>query len=228
MPRKTYYLFDETIAPLRQEEKQIIEEHRILSIKVDKIYERTDKVIKLHKKTEKEKDKKRKRQEEEERIQLKKKQKQEEELQQKQQLLEKTENFDENYTQFKQEFYRLFNQVKILRSNFECTKDKINEIENLRKNFTDKCIHPELSKTIGYYNYEVDDGGGSGFGHSTYVLRECNACNLCKSQDKKNTTSFWHLSFEDKNLEFSEYSEFDSEDNIKKLNKDIEKIKVIP
>lgn len=231
MPRKTYYLFNETIAPLTEDEKQIIEQHRILSIKVDKIYERTDKVIKLHKKTEKEKDKKRKRQEEEERIQLKKKQKQEEELQQKQQLLKKTENFDENYTQFKQEFYRLFNQVKLLRSNFEDTKDKVNEIENLRKNFTDKCIHPELFKTIGYYNYEVHDGGGSGFGSSTYERRECNACNICKSQDNKNKTCLWQFSCEDKNLEFSEYSEFDSEDNIKKLNKDIKillNIKVIP
>lgn len=230
MPRKTYYLFDETIAPLTQEEKQIIEEHRILSIKVDKIYERTDKVIKLHKKTEKEKDKKRKRKEEEERILLhkKKKQKQEEELHQKHQLFEKTEKFNENYSEFKGEFYKLFDQVKLLRSNFEDTKCKVNEIENLRKKFSDKCIHPELFKTIGYYNYEIDDGGGSGFGHFTYQKRECNACNICKQQDNKNTTSYWHLSFEDKNLKFSEYSEFDSEDNIKKLNKDIKKIKVIP
>lgn len=227
MTRKTYYLFDETIAPLTDEEKQIMEEYSKTSDKVNKIYERTDKVIKLHKKIEKEKDKKIKRKEEETRLLYKKQKQEEQELQLKQELLEKTKYFTQNYTQFKQEFYRLFDQVKFLRSDFEDTKDKVNEIENLRKNFKDKCIHPELFKTIGYYGYEIDDGG-SGCGSSTYQTRECNACNLCKSQDKKNTTSFWHLSSKDINLEFSKYNLFDFEDNIKKLIKDIKKIKEIP
>lgn len=224
MSRKTSYLFDETIAPLTVEEKQIIKEHRILSIKVNMIYERTDKVIKLHKKTEKEKDKKRKRKEDEERIQLYKKQKQEKELLEKQELCKNTECFKQNYTEFKQEFYKLFDQVKLLRSNFECTKDKVNEIKKFSKKFSNKCIHPECFKTIGYYSYLVNDGGGSGFGSSTYQKRECNACNICKQQDNIKDQSWneyekcWD---KDENLEFSKYKDFDSEDNINKLNRDL-------
>lgn len=223
MEKKTYY-FDEKIAPLTEEEQIIMKEYKSLARKVNKIYERTDQVIKLYKKTEKEKEKKRKRKEELQKEQERKKQKQQEKIHQKQQLLEKTECFTQNYSEFKQNFYKLFDEIKLLRSNFEVTKDKENEIQKLRKTFQNKCIHPESFKTIGYYNYEIDDGGGSGFGHSTYQKRTCDACNLCTQQDDKNGTVFWHLSREDINLNFSKYTEFDSEDNIKTLNKDIKRI----
>jgi len=178
MPKNTYYLFDESIAPLTEEEEKIMEEYRILQSKVDKIYQRTDKVIKLHNKKEKDKEIKRKRQDEEERIQLCKKQK-EEELRLKQELLEKIKCFPENYIQFTKEFYKLFDELRILRSNFEDTRDKLEEINNLRRAFRDKCVHPDTLKTDGWYNYEVSDGGGSGFGSSKYQLTKCDGCILC-------------------------------------------------
>jgi signal recognition particle GTPase len=209
---KTYY-FDENIAPLTEEETQIMKEYKILARKVDKIYERTDQVIKMHKKTEKENEKKRKYKEEKEKTLYKKQKQQQEQQEEVELLIKNTEYFTQNYNKFKKSFYKLFDEFRLLLGNFENTQNKNDQIQKLRKTFQNKCIHPELFKTIGYYLYEINDGGGSGFGSPTFKKIQCNACILCKHQDDEN-----------KKITFSKYIEFDNKSNIKTLFQDINKL----
>jgi len=215
---KNTYCFDESIAPLTEDEKKIMKEYKKLCNKVDKIYERTDKLTKLHKKTEKEKKKRQYLEEEKKRRILEKELEKKKIILQKQELVEKTIHFTNNYIQFKESFYKLFYELKLLKSNFQNPKDKVNQIRDLRKTFLDKCIHPESFKTIGYYSYETHDGGGYG-GYSTYETRKRNACILCSQQDDDASVFRANINFT-----FSKNTDFDTLDNIQTLYKDFEHV----
>lgn len=220
---KSYY-FDEEIAPLTDEEKTIMKEYELLEKKINTIYKRTDQVIRLHKKTQRNDEIRIRLQKEKERKKETEKKEKEENISKSKKLLENTTHFTENYSEFKESFYKLFNELRLLLGNFQDTKVKVIEIQNFRKKFIDKCIHPECFKTIGYYSYETHDGGGYG-GPSTYEKRTCNACILCTKQDEINQAYAWMLRQEDVLITFSTNTYFDNQNNITSLFQDIEKCK---
>lgn len=171
---KRSYLFDTEIAPLTEEEKEIMLKCRKFINKRNKIYERTDKVIREYRKKEKAKEKalEVKRLKELEKQKILEKQKQIEI--QKQKELE----FPDNYIKFKTNFNNIIGSI-----NFYNKKEKMREIESLQKDFGQHCIHPINFKSRGTYR-DGDCGGGMGYSYDS-----CDACNLCKlGLDKHGST----------------------------------------
>lgn len=148
---KSYY-FDEKIAPLTKEEEEIMKEYLKYSSKVDKIYERTDKVIRSYRKKKHQEQLKKEKQREKEHKEEIKRMKQ-----------KKIEDFPKEYQKFKQEFFKL-------------VFDKKNT-DKLREDFFNKCIHPIMFKKLGYYVEER--GGDQGYILSDKSHQGCMLCGAC-------------------------------------------------
>lgn len=152
--RQKSYFFDESIAPLTPDEKQIMKNYEILKYEINKIYERTDKVIKKYHEN-------KRKQEKLTLLKLKKESKLSEQLKQQ----SKVDDFLNNYTIFKNNF----NELLFIKTQ----KENINK---LRKDFRDKCIHPHLYNGFGRKIEYNECGGGQG---SETVECKVKVCLLC-------------------------------------------------
>lgn len=162
---KRTYLFNTEIAPLTEEEKEVIKQYNQLARKRNKILQRTDKVIRDYRKKEKSAEKalEVKRLKELEKQKILEKQKQIEI--QKQKELE----FPDNYMKFNTNFHNIIDSI-----NFYNKKEKLPELTKLQTDFRMHCIHPVNFKDKGIYC------SGDSMGGMSYSYSSCDACKLCK------------------------------------------------
>lgn len=152
--RQKSYFFDESIAPLTPDEKTTMKNYENLKHKINKIYERTDKVIKKFREN-------KRKQEKLNNLKLQKELKLKEQLKQQ----SKVDDFFNNYTIFKNKFNELL-----------FMKNQKTNINKLRIDFRDKCIHPHLYDGFGSKIEYNECGGGQGL---EAVERKVNVCLLC-------------------------------------------------